>query len=603
MLDENDSHEALGILKTVSLFKNMPQDLLLSLSKALEPRYLSRGEILVGEHDLGSHFYIINQGLFRVISSRWHPIYDKFLYAGDLIGEMAFISHARRNATIFAARDSVVYQIEFDELKQVLMKQPDKIFELVRFALKREKNNKKPITAHGGKIISVIKAGHNVPRYLEQLKWLRSIFEKETTTKCIDADYIQQALAIEPDFSIKDVRVISQINHHLSQLCKDYDFVFIQPNPSLDGWTQYCLTQVDFVLFITASDENLNPNPLEHYASKIPVENRPPYHLVLFHPQGKSKPTNTRAWLKDRAIDSVHHIVANNTQHASRIIRRLSGRATSLVLSGGGAKGFAYVGLKKALEEANIKIDHIGGVSAGALTGSILALDISYEESKDIVSQKLFPYTKKLIDYTFPSAALAKGKVLTEMIKGIVGEATDTEDLLIPFFCMATNLNTHQVEILSKGLLWQNIRASMAIPGVFPPFVNKANQTLVDGGILNNFPVNIMRMITPEHHIIGANVSIFSDAATGGYESGWISGWRDLYEKKCRQQKKPNILYSLIESLTIKNQPLLNNINKYTDTYIPIDLSDIGTFDFKTVDQLIDKGYEISLKRLAEMGN
>ncbi len=285
---------------------------------------------------------------------------------------------------------------------------------------------------------------------------------------------------------------------------------------------------------------------------------------------------------QEKALDS---IVKNSKQKDLKV---------GLVLSGGGAKGFAHIGVLKVLEEAGIRIDYIGGTSAGAMVGALYAsgynakaLDSilrSYDYYKLIQnpnSRELFSFYQKenseKYALTLPiknksiglPVALSQGQnmlntlsILTKNVHGI----TNFKKLPIPFYCVATNLEDGAQVILENGFLPQAVRASGAFPSVFEP-VRINNKYLVDGGIVNNFPIDIMRTK-------GVDVIIGVDVQGG-------------LDKKEDLDSAVKVVMQIV-SFQIYKKNQSNKIN--TDVYIKpnVEGEDVGSFN--NLDSIIKSG-------------
>lgn len=163
-------------------------------------------------------------------------------------------------------------------------------------------------------------------------------------------------------------------------------------------------------------------------------------------------------------------------------------KTISLVLSSGGAKGYAHIGVIKALEEEGYKIVSVAGTSMGALVGGLYAagkLDEAYEWLRNIDSWEVF----KLADLkNFSKSGLINGEYLFKELHRIVGDVK-IEDLRIPFCAVAANLDSGEEVVFRKGRLVDAIRASISLPLFFSPY-SLAGTRLVDGGVVNGLPLN-----------------------------------------------------------------------------------------------------------------
>lgn len=202
------------------------------------------------------------------------------------------------------------------------------------------------------------------------------------------------------------------------------------------------------------------------------------------------------------------------------VIAQTKDLKVGLVLSGGGAKGFAHVGVLKAIEKAGIRIDYIGGTSMGAIVGGLYAAGYSAEQIEKIILQTDFttllqdklprrakPFFEKenggkealVLPVNNGKIGLPKGvskgqsvlNFLTHLLSP-VDNITNFSDLPTPFFCIATNVENGEEVILEKGMLPLALRASGSFPTLLHP-VEIDGKLLVDGGIANNFPAKIMR--------------------------------------------------------------------------------------------------------------
>ena len=224
--------------------------------------------------------------------------------------------------------------------------------------------------------------------------------------------------------------------------------------------------------------------------------------LVLLHPGTAQRPSGTAGWLAKRDLHAHHHVRLGDQTHMQRLARRLAGRALGLVLSGGGARGFAHVGVLRAMEELGIEIDLIGGTSMGALVGGQYARGLGLHESLEL--NRRFANPKQLFDYTLPLTSLMASRKLTRVMMGTYGDVR-IEDLWRPFFCVSSNLTRAEAIIHRSGPLWEAVRASIAIPGIFTPIL-RGGDVLVDGGVMNNFPVDVMVRLCEGGPVIGSNV-------------------------------------------------------------------------------------------------
>jgi len=188
-----------------------------------------------------------------------------------------------------------------------------------------------------------------------------------------------------------------------------------------------------------------------------------------------------------------------------------------LVLSGGGAKGVAHIGILKAMEEAGLTPDFITGTSMGSIVGGLYSIGYSADELKEIVEgadwgqllsnriplnkvtyEEKFYYGRYLLEFyienkklQFPKGVI-EGQALMELFSNLtrpVHGITDFNDFPIPFACVGANIVTGEPVVLNKGSLAMSMRASMAIPSIFTP-VKIDGQLLVDGGLLRNMPVD-----------------------------------------------------------------------------------------------------------------
>ena len=219
--------------------------------------------------------------------------------------------------------------------------------------------------------------------------------------------------------------------------------------------------------------------------------------------------------------------IADSTQVKSKASEKADkGKAkrktVGVVLSGGGAKGMAHIGVLKVLEKAGIPVDYVTGTSIGSIVGGLYAIGYNAHSLDSMVRKQDWTYVitdkedlhrqsyldrKKASTYLFSTGltigkhsvnagGLIKGKNLAELFQKLFVGYTDSldfnKDLKIPFACVATNIMDNSEVVFHSGRLPQAIRASMSIPAAFAP-VRMGDKVLVDGGLRNNFPVDVAR--------------------------------------------------------------------------------------------------------------
>jgi lysophospholipid hydrolase len=195
----------------------------------------------------------------------------------------------------------------------------------------------------------------------------------------------------------------------------------------------------------------------------------------------------------------VHHrpVYSPNAPFKSdfhRLARRLCGKSVGLVLGGGGARGITQIGILRAMEEAGIPIDLVGGTSIGSFIGAL------YARHADVVP--MFGLAKKFagrmaslgrfaLDLTYPSASYTTGHEFNRGIFKTFGD-TQIEDFWLEFYCNTTNISKSRAEFHTSGYAWRYIRASMSLAGLLPPLCDEGSM-LLDGGYVDNLTVSYMK--------------------------------------------------------------------------------------------------------------
>jgi NTE family protein len=274
----------------------------------------------------------------------------------------------------------------------------------------------------------------------------------------------------------------------------------------------------------------------------------------------------------------------------ARLARLIAGQAVGLVLSGGGARAYAHIGVVRALREAGVPLDVVGGTSMGAIVAACIAMGWSDEEIENRI-RSAFVETNPLGDYVLPVIALSAGKRVADRLREHFGE-TLIEDLHTPFYCVCTDLMSGMPYVYRAGKVREALRATISLPGILPPVVAPPNRLLVDGAVLNNFPVDVMRE-THRGPIIGVDVARRSGLDLNDYlHPPTFLQWVSLHGL----QTPPPIASLLMRAATIQLDPWQGR--DATDLLIVPEMADIDLRDWKMFDEAVTAGYEAAVAAL-----
>jgi predicted acylesterase/phospholipase RssA len=312
-----------------------------------------------------------------------------------------------------------------------------------------------------------------------------------------------------------------------------------------------------------------------------------PRELVLVHANRRVPPSNTAPWLAVRPDYRHAHVCWDGGRDFRRLARLWSGNAVTLVLGGGGARGLAQIGVIRAIREAGVPIDAVGGTSIGSIIGALVAMD--WPDEQILQSCKhAFVDDRPLDDLTVPVFSLLSGRKLARALHHYVGDV-DIEDLWQPYFCISSNLSESRVHVHHTGRLWRAMQASAALPGLLPPTIADG-RLFVDGGVLDNLPVGIMkRFIGGRTIAVEATVKVEYSVDAGQFPT-------PLEYLRARLSRRSRGTVPTLPSLLIKSSLLgggsgRGELREGIDLHINPPMHAFGFLDWDAIYAIVDVGY------------
>ena len=357
-------------------------------------------------------------------------------------------------------------------------------------------------------------------------------------------------------------RDFPELGRRLDELERTHEFVVLETDPSIKGtaWTRFCARQADRILGVAGTD----PAPPPTYeGSRTALQG---CELVF---AAAAAPEIRRGWIDRLAPRAHYNLPARDAIGA--LTRRVTGRSIGLVLSGGGARGLAHIGCIRGLLDAGIVIDRVGGTSMGAFVGALFAMGHSPEEIVELCRRELVN-GKPFHDFSLPIVSLARGRRAIAMMERLFGD-THIEDLPLDFFCVTADLAAGEGVVHRRGDIIRTVGASMSIPGWAPP-ITFGDRVLVDGGVVNNFPVGVMAD-TGEGPVIGVDAMANSNPVKLG--------------------RIPNIMETLGGAATLGSRKLAEASADDAAVVIKPDVGSVGLVDFQHIDRLFDVGRQTAL--------
>lgn len=488
------------------------------------------------------------------------------IHAGQIVGEMSLVSGLPRSATVVAFRDSEVLRLGKDSFEELVEKHPKilvQINQILVRRLQRMLSLQTPVDT--SRTFALVPVSRSVPCS----EFARGLSDA-LTNMGLDACLL--------DSGSKD-----QSTEWYDNVERQNDIVLFEAKVDIDSWTWLCHRQADRILLVV--DPRDPPCDLPAGDRRPGRKQMQPTEIIFLQPPAARQPLPVGRWL-DRLNISVHwHVRQGHGEDIARIARLICGRAVSLILSGGGARGFAHLGAVRAIREAGIPIDLIGGTSMGAIIGGGVALEWPDDELEEHL-RRSFVETNPLSDITFPAIALFKGRKVSRLLREQFGDI-QIEDLWRSYFCMTVNLTRGYAQANRRGPLWRHLRASVAIPGLLPPIVERGD-LMGDGGVINNFPVDIA-YVTRRGPLIGVDVANYRPfgAVPADYDTKslfWL--WRN------RHRKIPGIVSLLMRAGTISGDMKARDSVRHLALYVDPKMPEVGLREWESFDRAVEIGYE-----------
>ncbi len=565
---------------------------------------LKSNEFLFRKGDEGDGMYIVVNGRLRAVTedeSGKERVLNE-IERGESVGEIALITGEDRTASVYAIRDSELVKISKSEFEQIAAKYPQLMKSISQVLIHRLRKSEGVSTKIGTAMnVTVIPVNPDVP-VSDFAGRLAAALSPFGPCLHLSSQRLSGLLGLRMIEKYSQDNLLSnRLAVWLDEQETNYRFIVYEADRTPSSWTEQCLRQADQILLI--AEARTKPALGEIEAALLQPAKRKTsarQTLVLSHPDGSTLPSGTLHWLSERHVDAHLHLRWNTDGDFGRLARMLGGCAVGLVLGGGGARGFAHIGVIRALKEAGIPIDIVGGTSMGSIISAEQALGWDHEEMLS-VNRENFIKEKPLRDYTLPLLSIIKGKKFNALAKKVFGEFF-IEDLWIDYFSVSSNLTTSEMTILRKGPLWKAVRASSSLPGVFPPFLHGTN-LLVDGAILNNLPGDIMRNLATGP-IIVSDVSPHKDLSFDRQE--FPSPWRVL-ERKLSPFKKsiktPNIMDILMRTAEISSDYRAVVAERTADLYLRLPVEQYMLLEFKALEKAAETGYRYTKKKIENIRN
>jgi len=556
-----------AMLAALPLFSGLPKGVVDAAVTELEWKSLPGGGLLFEAGAPADAVYFVVSGCLGVYGPGGEL--TGRIAAGETVGEMGLIVSRPRTATVRALRDSELAMLSAGTFERVLLGHPEAILRLARLTVLRLEDRE----AEHLRIMT--------PRTLAMIPLDDGI------ELPLHAGRLVQALS---QFGRVDLVGRERAGRHSPQWFHEResqnDFVVYAADAGDSPWTRLCLRQADVVLLVARTDvESAGWTRSQWLDGSMRRA-----ELLLLHEKGFVNGAATR-W--HGVLPGMPHHHMRKPADYDRLVRLLTGRAVGLVLSGGGARGFAHLGVVRALREHGVPIDLVGGTSMGGILAAGVAADWGDDELVRRFKRS-FVDTNPLSDYTLPLVSLVSGRKVGMLLRRELGDI-DIEDLPLPFFCVSSNLTTGRIAVHQQGPLWRWLRASVAIPGVLPP-VFQGGEVFVDGGAMNNLPVDVMRA-KGRGPVIGVDVGTDRTFTTDVEATEMPFLWNLFRGRGGRQ--RPNILQILWRAGMVNSTTATLERRLQSDLLITPALESLDLLDWKGFGRAIEIGYRDACERLA----
>uniref|UniRef100_A0A7N6A205 lysophospholipase n=1 Tax=Anabas testudineus TaxID=64144 RepID=A0A7N6A205_ANATE len=595
---------------------------------AIDWMAVEAGRALYRQDDQSDCTYIVLNGRLRSVIRKANG--KKELVGeygrGDLIGVVEALTRQPRATTVHAVRDTELVKLPEGTLNNIKRRYPQVVTRLIHLLGQKILGNLQQgrglpsmttsadVTNPASNLstVAVLPVCDEVPINAFNLE-LSHALNAIGPTLLLTSDIIRERLGASALDSIHEYR----LSGWLAQQEDINRIVLYQTDNSMTPWTQRCIRQADCILIVGLGDQEPALGELEQMLENTAV--RALKQLVLLHREDGPGPSRTVEWLNMRSWCSGHlHLkcprrvfsrrspnvyekvfekTADRHSDFSRLARVLTGNSIALVLGGGGARGCSHVGVIKAMEEAGIPIDIVGGTSIGSFIGALYAEERSAVRTKQRArewSKAMNSVFKTVLDLTYPITSMFSGSAFNTSIYKVFQDK-QVEDLWLPYFNVTTDITASAMRVHQDGSLWRYVRASMTLSGYLPPLCDpKDGNLLMDGGYINNLPADIARNM-------GARTVIAIDVGSqdetdlcnyGDCLSGWWLLWKRI-NPWAEKVKVPDMaeIQSRLAYVSCVRQLELVKKSAYCE-YIRPPIDRFKTMDFGKFDEIYDVGFQ-----------
>jgi NTE family protein len=544
---------------------------------------IPRGQWLFRGGDPGDGIYLVRVGHLEVVDEGERIESINTLTRGAVLGELAVLTDSPRSASVRALRDSELLKISRADFESLLHSEPELARSLTRvLSGQLQASRSAPVARRARPVtIALSTLGDGVP--------LLDIADELSRVMCawgevavlLPEEQSEQSGESRSEALARYAGVVERC-----ELDHDHVIMVCHQAPSPGPWDEFCVSQADRVVAVVAGampdrDEIRERAGALHGADLIG------YGM----PAGAGE---LMGWIAALEPGAVHAVSAGAERRVdiSRVARRLAARSLGVVLSGGGARAFAHLGVLDVLLDAGVRVDRVGGVSMGAFIGGLLACGHD-SAAIDACCFEEWVRRNPINDYTLPRVSLIKGRKAEAMLERVFGEAR-VEELARPFYSASANLRGNQLEIDRSGPMVLAVGASIALPLIAPPVVHE-DRLLIDGSLLDNLPVQPMSS-SGEGPVLAIDVK----AATERRDAGDDTGTVEQSPPRPRRARVPALPETMARVALLSSANTDESARRHADMTITTRVSGVGLLEFHQIDQARAAGKRAALAALAD---